>query len=265
MARAWGTVDWLFDYKRRRRFVTTLRRILQREPTPRERRRETRKHFAQSRCDKVFYLALSTLHPDKWRRFFTIENRELLDEALSHAQGCYLTFGHYGPMQLFVQLLSGAGYPIVAIREKHESSLRRFAQDRIRKRYPDHKPTSWVFSQGSPRDLYRWLRAGGLMISAMDVMPWHDTQESEEVTIFGERRPFISGPIRVATKCRSPILMGFITPGKNFKYRINIVGALYDPTANPDTPPNPAELLQTYADHLERHLVASPSLNSGIQ
>ena len=264
LARVWGTLEWVFDYKRRRRFATALRRIVQREPTPRERRRETRKYFMQSRCDKVFYLAICTLHPDKWRRFITIENSELLDEALGQGHGCYLCFGHYGSMQLFLTLLSAAGYQNLAVREKHESSLRRFVQDRIRNRYPDFKRTTWLFSQGSPRHLYRWLRGGGVMVSAMDVKPWHETQETEEVTIFGRRKRFVSGPIRIAAKCRSPILMGFITPGKNFEYRIDILGPLHDPQAQPDTPPNPGELMQTYADHLEKYLTAAPSLTSRI-
>ena len=58
--------------------------------------------------------------------------------------------------------------------------------------------------------------------------------------------------------------MGFITPGKNFEYRIDILGPLHDPQAQPDTPPNPGELMQTYADHLEKYLTAAPSLTSRI-
>lgn len=47
IGRAFGTLEWLIDYKRRRRFAAALERVLGRKPTNRERSQATREFFAQ--------------------------------------------------------------------------------------------------------------------------------------------------------------------------------------------------------------------------
>ena len=46
--RALGTIEWLVNYRRRRRFAEALQRVIGRVPDPRERRREAREFFIPS-------------------------------------------------------------------------------------------------------------------------------------------------------------------------------------------------------------------------
>jgi lauroyl/myristoyl acyltransferase len=85
-------------------------------------------------------------------------------------------------------------------------------------------------------------------------------QKAEEVTIFGERRPFLSGPMRVALRCGAPALQVFIVPEKDFRYRLDVVKMLIDPEVVGDEDAAVATAMADYADNVETHLRATPSL-----
>ncbi|MEK7731350.1 MAG: hypothetical protein AAB363_05790, partial [Planctomycetota bacterium] len=75
-----------------------------------------------------------------------------------------------------------------------------------------------------------------------------------------ETRPFPSGPLRIAHRCRAPVLQAFVLPENGFRYRLEIVGILIDPDLSTNEDLAVAEAMRTYAMNVERYVRASPSL-----
>jgi len=258
---AFGTIEWLINYKRRRRFVTALRQVLGREATGAERRRWTREYFTQTRCDKLFYLVFDRIPKAKAMALLSIGNQELLDRALSRGRGVYMAISHHGALHAASLLMALSGYKTAGVRDRREGAIRRFIQKRFDRLYPEFARMRIVFADSYPREIYRCLSEGYLLYSAMDVRRVRQpNQKTEEVTIFGETRPFPSGPLRIAYRCRAPVLQAFVLPENGFRYRAEIVGMLIDPDNSTDEDSAVAEAMRTYARNVERYVRASPSL-----
>lgn len=263
--RMFGTLEWLINHKRRGRFSATLQRVLGRVPTAGERRRATREFFVRTRCDKLFYLILDRIPRDKLMALLSIGNQALLDEALARGRGVYLAFSHHGAHHVIAMLMALKGYKTAGVRDRREGAIRRYVQQRFDRVYPEFQRMHVLFADGYPRDIYRCFKDGCLLGSAMDVSRVRDpNQRTEEVAIFGEKRPFLSGPLRIALRCRAPVLQAFIVPEDGFRYRLEIVEILVDPEKVRDEAAAVARAMHTYADNVERHLRASPSLLSRV-
>ena len=203
LGRFFGTLEWLVDYRRRRRFSRAWERTVGRRPEPRERRRASREFFVRARCDKLFYLIFDCIPRDLARSLFSIGNRALLDEALAAGRGAYVALSHHGPHHIAAMFLALLGYKTAGVRDRHEGGLRRYVQRRFDQLHPEFQRLRVLYADGYPRDVYRCLRDGFVVGSAMDVSRVRDrNQKAEEVTIFGEKRAFLSGPLRVAIRCR---------------------------------------------------------------
>lgn len=263
--RIFGLVEWSVNYKRRRRFAAALERVLGHKPSKAVRRRETRTYFIRSRCDKLFYLLLDRVSPDQVESVFTINNRSLLDDALARGKGVYIAMSHHGPQLATGMLLSLSGYPVAAVREGSESGLRRFVQNRFDRRHPQFRRLRVLYSDSFPREIYRCFKDGLMLGSAMDVSRVrHQNQRAETVTMFGEERQFVSGPLHVALRCGAPMLQAFASSDNSGHYYFDIVHVLLDPrvVANKDQAVHDA--MQTYAATIEKRLRESPSLLTRI-
>jgi len=276
LASAFGTLEWLINRKRRRRFHAALRQLGvapasngSKHPTaPKEARAtpsETRRYFVQTRYDKILFLLLDTLPPDRARSLFRFDGKAAFDEALAQGRGLYLALSHHGPHHILAIFFSLCGYPTLAVRDRHESALRRFVRWRFDRCYPDRVRPRWFYSDAFPRELYRWLRKGHVVASTMDVARVHQAnRKTEEVTIFGEARTFVSGPLRVAIRCGSPVVQGFVTPDRRYGYRFEIVERLFDPESGETEEEAVSRAMRLYAANVERYLRETPSLISRI-
>ncbi|UCE59088.1 MAG: hypothetical protein JSU63_16790 [Phycisphaerales bacterium] len=256
-----GTVEWLINYKRRRRFHAALTRVCSDKPTGAQRRRETREFFRRNRCDRLFYLILDQIPRAKAETLFSISNEALLDQAVQRGRGVYVALSHHGPHHVAAMLMSLRGHKVAGVRDRREGGIRRYVQARFDRLYPEFGRMRVLFSDSYPRDIYRCFREGFVLGSAMDVSRLRrSNQKAEEVTIFGEKRHFLSGPLRVAVRCGAPVLQAFITPGDAFTYRLEIVESLIDPDTVDDEDAAVARAMQTYAANVERNLRAAPAL-----
>ena len=260
-----GTVEWLINRRRRRRFARALARVVESQPSAAERRRATLRYFQRTRCDKLFYLIFDRIPREQAEQLLTIDSKSLLDEALADGRGTYIAMSHHGAHHVGAMLMALQGYKIAGVRDRNEGGLRRYVQGRFDRCYPDFRRMRVLFSDSYPRDIFRCFREGYLVGSAMDVarLPT-ERQKAEEVTIFGEKRLFLSGPLRVAIRCGAPVVQAFVVSEPGFCYRVHIVDRLIDPDSVDDEGAAVSEALQTYAANVEQYLRADPSAISRI-
>jgi len=265
LGRLFGTLEWLVNYRRRRRFGAALRNVLGHKPMAAQRRRATREFFMRHRCDRLFYLIFDCLPRDKALALFSIENKDLLDSALARGRGVYLAMSHHGPYHVAGMFLAMHGYKVAAVRDRREGGIRRYIQGRFDRLYPEFQRMRVIFEDSFPREIYRCFHEGFVLGSAMDVRRVRRAgQKAEEVTIFGEKRQFLTGPLHIALRCRTPVVQAFILPERGFHYRLQIVGMLADPEDVKDEAAAVGEAVRTYAANVERFVRASPSLLSRL-
>jgi len=263
--RFFGTLEWLVDYNRRKRFRRAYDRLMAESGTPRDRSRAMREFFRRGRCDKLFYLILDRISSEKTAELFSIGNQELLDRAAARGKGVYIALSHHGAHHIAAMMVAQKGYPVAGVRNRKESAIRRFVQQRLDRRRGEVENFRLIYSDAFPREIYRCYQEGYVLGSLMDVARVHrPNQKFEEVTLFGEKRQFLSGPMRIAIRCGAPVLQAFIVPGPGFRYCLDIVEQLIPPGDVADEDATIAQALQTYATNVERHIRAHPELMTRI-
>lgn len=266
-ARAFGTLEWLINYGRRRRFAKALARVF-REPLPAGRRRAiTRENFCQTRCDKIFYLVFDVIPRERALALLSIGNRRLLEDAISHSggRGVYVPMSHHGSIHIAGLLMALSGYKVAGVRERSESGLRRYVQDRLDRKHPDFQRAKIIYADAYPRDIFRCLQEGYLLASLMDVArKYHPNQRTETVEVFGEQREFLSGPLRVAFRSKVPVVQAFVIPERDFCYRLEFVADLFGDNPGSDEDAAVSTAMLAYAANVERVVRDTPSLLSRL-
>jgi lauroyl/myristoyl acyltransferase len=259
LGRAFGTMEWLMNHRRRHRFARALGQVSEGGLDRSEVRAATREYFMCARCDKLFYLIFDRIDQTHARDLFSIRNEELLQQASSRGRGVYVALSHHGAHHIAGMLMTLRGYKVAGVRDRQEGGLRRFVQDRFDRRYPEFGRARILYSDSYPREIYRCFEEGFILGSAMDVSRVrHPNQKTEEVMVFGERRPFVSGPLRIALRCRAPALQAFILAHDHFHYELDIVGELLDPEHVTDEEESIRRALDVYARNVERYVRAYP-------
>lgn len=266
-ARIFGTLEWLINHRRRRRFAKALARVIREPLSPPRRRAITRENFCQTRCDKIFYLIFDAIPRERARTLLAIGNRQLLEEAIARTagRGVYVPMSHHGSIHIAGLLMALSGYKVAGVRERSESGLRRYVQDRLDRRHPDFQRARIIYADAFPREIFRCLQEGYLLASLMDVArKYHANQRTETVEVFGEQREFLSGPLRVAYRSRVPVIQAFVIPERDFRYRLEFVADLFghDPGQDEDAAVSGAML--AYAANVERVVRETPSLLSRL-
>ncbi len=260
-----GTAEYLINFKRRRRFVRALTKILERKPTRDERRKWTHQFFKETRCDKLFYLILDRLPREQAADLLTMTNEPLLRECVERKHGVFFALSHLGSQHIVGVLLGMKGYKVSGVRDRNESGLRRFVQDRLDRREGASGRVRMLFADGFARDIFRCYRDGCIMGSALDVNRLRgENQKAEYADMFGEKRPILTTPMRIALRCKAPVLHGFVVHESHFRYRFELIGMLIDPETVEDEETAVQKAAQTYAHHLEAKLKARPSLITRI-
>jgi len=262
---AFGTLEWLINYKRRRRFARALKRVWGRKPTTAERRFHTRRFFMRARCDKLFYLIFDRIPRDQAASLLTFSDRSAVDEALAGGRGVYIAMSHHGAQHVLAMFFALLGYPSAGVRDRKESALRRYVQRRFDEKYPEFGRMRVLYSDSYPREIFRCFEEGYVVGSAMDVSRVRlDHQKTHEVTIFGEQTQFLSGPLRVAMRCKTPVLQVFVHSQPGFRYRLDIVEKLYDPALDEQNDQVLDRAMHAYAKNVERCIQETPSQLSRV-
>jgi KDO2-lipid IV(A) lauroyltransferase len=254
-----GTVEYLINHKRRRRFREQLRMIYGDQFTPKLARRATRRHFTRIRCDKLFYLIFDRLPREKILKRVRFRGRAILDEQLKRGKGAYVTLSHNGSHHVAGLLMALLGYRVAGVRDRNEAPLRKYVQDKYAETFPEFRAIRVFYADSFPRDLYRSFEEGYILGSALDVQRDRGSHlKTLPVTIFGQQREFITGTMRIALRCGAPILQGFVVSRRNFYFRLIIMGPLVDPAASRDDAETLAAAMQAYATNIEHHVRKHP-------
>ncbi len=254
-----GTCEYLVNHKRRRKFRDRLAVIYGDRLTDALARRATWRHFMRIRCDKLFYLIFDRLPREKILNRVRFFGKEILDEALARNRGAYVALSHYGSQHVAGLLMALLGYRVAGVRDRNEGPLRKYVQDKYAETFPEFRAIRVFFADSFPRDLYRCFESGYILGSAPDVEHERGAHlKTLPVEIFGQRREFLTGPVRIALRCGAPILQGFVVSRRDFYFRLIVEGPLVDPAVEKDDTETLATTMQRYADHIEAHVRKYP-------
>ena len=248
VGRAFATLEWLTNYKRRRRFAATLVRTMGPDLPASQRRMHTWRHFVRTRCDKLFYLVFDHLSEAALRDRFEIVNRHLLDDGIAAGNGAYVAMSHMGAHHVVAMLLVQMGYKVAVGRDENVGAIRLFMQRKQARKNRDH--AAYFYSTTYPRVIYRYFKDNYLVGSAIDVAKVRSEHlKTIEVNVFGEKRAFLTGPMQIAVRCGAPVVQGFVISRTNFRYVLDLYGPLIDPT---DATASLDDGMKAYAANMER-------------
>ncbi len=259
MGRFFGTLEYLTDYNRRRRVHTKLKQFFKDRATPSWRRRVTRQYFMRIRCDKMFYTIMDRIPRDQLLGRIEFIGREHVNAALARNKGLFAAMCHFGSQHVAGLMMALMGYRLAGVRDPKESHVRRYIQRKYRETFPEIAAMKMFYSDAFPRELFRYYRDNEIVASLLDVdRARGQTLKTYPVSIFGETRDFLTGPLKIAIRCKATVLQGFVISRPNFHYQIISTPPLFDPEAVEDEEQTVAAAIQTYADRVEQHAREHP-------
>ena len=262
LGRFFGTCEYMVDYKRRRRVHKKLIEIFKGKATPAWRRVVTRHYFMRIRCDKMFYTIMDRIPRDKLMNRIKFVGRERIDAALGQGNGLYIALCHFGSHHIAGLIMALLGYKLIGVRDPKESPVRRYIAQKYRETFPEVAAMKYFYSDTFPRELFRSFKDGYLVASLLDVAQRRGEQHKmHPVTIFGETREFLTGPLKIALRCKAPMLQGFVVSRPNFYYRLVVGETLWDPESVElvaDEETVVSDCLQRYANGVEGHAREHP-------
>jgi lauroyl/myristoyl acyltransferase len=259
LGQIFGTMEYLVDYRRRGRVRAKLREYFKDEFPSAWHRRMTQRYFMRIRCDKMFYTIMDRIPRAQLMSRIKLIHGGQIDDALAREKGVYFALCHFGSHLIAGLMMQLLGYEIAGVRDAKESHVRRYIQNKYRETFPEVARMKLFYSPSFPRALYRHLQDNGIVASLLDAERRRgDTTKTQPVTIFGETREFLIGPVQLALRCGSTIMQGFVVSRKNFYFQLVCGGALIDPDAQRDDPETVACVMQTYADGVEQFARAHP-------
>ncbi len=215
----------------------------------------------QTRCDKLYYLVFDRIPRETAFSSLTIRNQELLDRALMAGNGVYLALCHHGPLHVAAMLMALRGYKVAGVRDRREGAMRRYVQSLYDRKYPEFGRMRVMYADSFPREIYRCLQDGFVLGSAMDISRVRDPrQRNHEVNIFERPQVFLTGPLRIAMRCKAPVLQAFVLPGEHFQYRLEIEEVLLDSSVGVENESAIEQAIQKYAKNVESYVRNYPSL-----
>ncbi len=257
-----GTCEWLINYKRRRRFRMHFQRVFGQSiktTNSASIRRACLRHFTRTRCDKLFYLVFDKLPREKILRRVRFHGKDILDEVLKRNKGAYICMSHVGSHHVSVLLMALMGYRVAGVRDRNEGAARRYVQQKYEETFPEFRAIRMLYADSFPRDVYRCFEDGFVLGSALDVGRHRGAHlRTATVTMFSQRREFLTGTMQIALRCGAPILQGFVISRKNFYFHLVVKGPLIDPDTQVDEPAALNDVMQRYADNIADHLTQHP-------
>ncbi len=259
---AFGTCEYLVNYKRRRRFYEHLHRVFGTHATrldARQQRQACLRQFARTRADKLFYLIFDKLPKAKILKRIRYHDRHIIEDALKREKGIYLCLSHTGSHHVLILLAALLGYKVAGVRDRNEGALRRYVQQKYEETFPEFREIRIFFADSYPRDLYRCFKDNFILGTALDVGRDRGGHlRTATVTMFDQPREFLTGTMQIALRCGAPIIQGFVVSRKNFYFHLVPKGPLVDPDTQTDSPEILQAAMQKYADNIAEHLLEYP-------
>ena len=253
LGRIFGTLEFAIDYNRRRRVDRKLQSFFKDEFSPAWRRRTTWQYFMRIRCDKMFYTIMDRIPRHKLMNRIKRIGWENLDDALKEGKGVYFALCHFGSHHVAGLIMALLGYELAGVRDAKESPVRRYIQEKYRETFPEVSGVKLFHATSFPRDIYRHLKNNGILASLLDADRKRGEQtRTSPATIFGEEREILIGPIQMAIRCGATTLQGFVVSRPNFYYQLIVTPPLIDPKTVTDESETIANVIQRYADGVER-------------
>jgi lauroyl/myristoyl acyltransferase len=253
LGQAFATMEYLSDYNRRRRVHRKLVQYFGDRYSPAQRRRITWRYFMRVRCDKMFYTIMDRIPRAKLMNRIKPKGQEHVDAALARGKGVYLALCHFGAAHVAGLMGALKGYDIAGVRDGRESHVRRYIQNKYRETFPEVAKMNIVLASSFPRMLYRHLQKNGVVASLLDVERQRgDNTKTVPVTLLGETRNILAGPVQIALRNGAPTLQGFVVSRRNFYYQLIVTPPLLDPAkARGNEDAAITETLQHYAAGVE--------------
>lgn len=259
--RWFGTVEYLVDIRRRKRYRRELEGVFPEGISKARRRKIIRDYFRRTRADKLFYLIFDRLPREKVMRRIRFHGRQHLDEALKAGRGVYVMLSHHGSHHVAGLLMALLGYRCAGVRDRNEGAIRMYVQQKYAETFPEYAAVRLLYADSFPRDIYRCFRENRVLGSALDVSRVRGvTLKTCPVRIFGQTREFLTGTLQIALRCRAAVCQAFVVSRPNFYFRL-IVRPPYHVPAGDDAPESPElieRLMQQYADGIAAHVREHP-------
>lgn len=261
---SFGTLEYLINFKRRRRYMRELRRVFEGAIAPSRERRITLSYFRRTRCDKLYYLIFDRLPREKIMRRIRFQGREYLDAGLARGNGVYVMLSHNGSHHVAGVLMALLGYRCAGVRDPNEGAIRVYMREQYARTFPEFGAIRVLYADAFPREIFRCFQENRVVGTALDVGRVRgQALKTCEIRIFGETREFLTGTLQVAIRCGATVVQAFVVSRRNFYYRLIVKPPLYVPRDGEDPPPIP-ELMQRYADGIASHVREHPDHLSRI-
>jgi lauroyl/myristoyl acyltransferase len=216
-------------------------------------------HFTRTRCDKLFYLIFDKLPREKILNRIRFHNRHIIDDALARNSGAYVCLSHVGSHHVCSLLMALLGYKVAGVRDRNEAPLRRYVQRKYEETFPEFRDIRMLFADTYPRDIYRVFQQNYILGSALDVGRHRGGHlRTTTVTMFDQKREFLTGTMQIALRCKAPVIQGFVVSKKNFYFHLVAHGPLVDPDDPRDEAHILQEVMQLYADNIADHIREYP-------
>ncbi len=120
ISKLFGSIVY-YSWKRRREIGLKNLKIAFPEKSEKERKKILKKNF-QHIASSFFEIFKIPSLKCCWKDVFSLENKEVMDKAVSEGKGVILFLAHYGNWELFGALLRFLGYPlnVIAVKQKDE-------------------------------------------------------------------------------------------------------------------------------------------------
>jgi phosphatidylinositol dimannoside acyltransferase len=164
----------------------------------------TRGVFQHAALNYLDFFRGPRLSDSEMKQGWTIVNQEAYDEAMAQGRGVVLLSGHFGNFEFAASRLGALGHKIIApVERMHPPQLfELFCKIR------QHHNIRVVAadSRDSLRELFDCLKRGEVVTFLVDR---HILGASIEVPFFGEPAKMPTGPISLAQRSGSPVLMAY--------------------------------------------------------
>ncbi len=207
IARGVGSVASVLAFRRRAIVMENLAWLAPSLSTA-ERRRATRRTFANMLGAAIDLWRLPTLRPGELDALVGVEGREHLDAALALGRGVIVVTGHLGPYELGGAWLAHKGYPAHAVVEELDPET-----SAALALYREATGMNLVPRSAGIRPLIRLLRDNHVVILVADRVVGHRT-DGIAIPFGSGRREVPTGPAALALATGAPIVVGVITTAR---------------------------------------------------
>jgi phosphatidylinositol dimannoside acyltransferase len=164
----------------------------------------TRGVFQHAALNYLDFFRGPLLSDSEMKQGWTIVNQEVYDEAMAQGRGVVLLSGHFGNFEFAASRLGALGYKIIAPVERMRPPQLFELFCKIRQHH--NLRVVAADSRDSLREMFDGLKRGEVVTFLVDR---YILGASTEVPFFGEPARMPTGPISLAQKSGSPVLMAY--------------------------------------------------------